>query len=428
MAGENARLTYDGREYDLPIITGTEGEKALDVSSLRRDSGMITLDQGYGNTAPCKSAVTYVDGERGVLCHRGYPIEQLVEKSSFIETAMLLIFGDLPTLDELKSFREMLTEQELLNENLLHHFDGFPPNGQPMAIISAVVNSLGSFHPDLLDINTEDEFRLAVAKILSKIRTIAAFAHCKSIGRPRMYPNPQLHFCRNFLHMMFSIPNRLYEAPDSVVSALSKFLIVHADHEQTPSSSTARMVGSTQANLFASVASGICALWGPLHGGASARILLDLENIRTGKATVASLLEDVKSGRFKLMGFGHRIYKTRDPRSDIMRKAAMDLSLDCCPDCKDLVDIAVELEETALADDYFLSRNLYPNLDFYSGIILKAIDIPLNMFPVMIAVGSTAGWIAQWYEQHRESSSRIHRPRQIYMGETMREYVPIDDR
>lgn len=425
---ETVTLEYDGKSYELPLLYSSEGLAGIDVTQLRATSGMITFDPGYGNTASCDSAITYVDGDKGILRYRGYDIEELAENSTFIEVALLLIFGELPSSEDITSFRATLSEQELLHEDLLHHFEGFPPNGAPMAILSALINSMGSYHEDLLEIESEDEFKRAVAKIISKIRTIAAFSHRKSRGLPFIYPDPNLSFCRNFMHMMFSIPYRRFETTPEMVRALSRFLIVHADHGQNTSTSAVRMVGSTQANLFASVASGICALWGPLQGGVSWKVNQTLESVRKGETSVEDIIFGVKAKRFKLMGFGHRIYKVRDPRATIMRKIAEELALSRQGEWRDLLNIAVELEEKALQDDYFVSRRLFPNLDFYSGLILKALGIPPNMYPVMIALGNVAGWIAQWYEQFEEPQGRIHRPRQIYMGLNERGYVPESER
>ncbi|NMC48010.1 MAG: citrate (Si)-synthase, partial [Desulfovibrio sp.] len=324
---QTATLTIGDTRYELPVHVGSEGEVGIDITDLRKLTGYVAYDPGYANTGSCKSAITFVDGERGILRHRGYPIEDLAERSSFIETAMLLIFGELPTAEERTALRALLSEHELLHEDLLHHFDGFPPNGEPMAILSAVINSLGSYHPELLEIANINEFRLAAAKLMSKVRTIAAFSYRKSRGLPFMYPDPELSYCRNFLHMMFSVPNRPYEPLPQAVSALSLFLIVHADHEQNCSCSTVRMVGSTQANLFASVSSGICALWGRLHGGANAAVIEMLENIRQGQFKVKDFLERVKRKEFRLMGFGHRVYRNFDPRARVLKKAAHNLLL-----------------------------------------------------------------------------------------------------
>jgi citrate synthase len=423
---ETVTLTYRGKQYELPLIQGSEDEVGIDITRLREETGLITLDPGFANTGACRSSISFVDGEKGILRYRGYPVEELAEKSSFIEICMLLIFGELPTHDELAAFRETLRNEELLHEDLLHHFDGFPPNPQPMAILSAMLNSLGGYHPDLYEIETEREFRIAAAKIISKVRTIAAFSYRKSRGLPFMYPNPKLRYCVNFLHMMFSIPNKLYNPPLGAVRALSLFLIVHADHEQNCSCSTVRMVGSTKANLFASVSAGICALWGPLHGGANAGVITMLQNLRDGNVKIKDVIEQVKQKQFRLMGFGHRIYKSFDPRAKILKKAAHNLLRNMGSN-DELLNIAQELEDAALSDDYFLERKLYPNVDFYSGIILHVLGIPVPMFPAMFAIGRMPGWIAHWYEDF-VSQTRIHRPRQIYTGATQRSYIPLEER
>lgn len=423
---ETATLTFRGNTYELPVEIGTEGEIAVDISTLRARSGLITLDQGYANTGACTSEITFVDGEKGILRFRGYPIEELAAASSFIETAMLLIFGELPTHDELVDFRAILCQEELLHEDLLHHFDGFPANPQPMAILSAVINALGSYNPELYIIGSETEFRRAAAKIMSKVRTIAAFSYRKSRGLPFMYPNPSLPYCVNFLHMMFSIPFKLYEPSRAAVKALSLFLITHADHEQNCSCSTVRMVGSTQANLFASISSGICALWGPLHGGANAGVIEMLETIRQGQINISDYIEQAKQKKIRLMGFGHRIYKNFDPRAKVLKKAAHELFASMGTQ-DPLLDIAQELEDKVLADDYFRERRLYPNVDFYSGIILRALGIPVAMYPAMFAIGRMPGWISHWYEEFK-SPLKIHRPRQIYKGAVQRDYIPLEIR
>lgn len=424
---DTATLTIDGQTYELPVIRGTEGEVAVDVSCLRSRSRVITLDQGYANTGSCYSAITFVDGEKGILRYRGYPIEQLAQHSSFVETVMLLVFGELPTREERAAFRTMLGDSALLHEDLMHHFEGFPPNGHPMAILSAVINSLGAYNPDLLDIQTEQEFRLAVAKLVSKVRTIAAFSYRKSAGLPIIYPDPSRSYCENLLHMMFSVPYKEHVPTPEAQKALSQFLLVHADHEQNCSCSTVRMVGSSEANLFASVSAGICALWGRLHGGANSAVVQMLENIRDGDFTVKDCIEKVKRKEFRLMGFGHRVYKNFDPRAKVLKDCAQNL-LSTLHIKDPFLDIAQELEEIALKDDYFLSRKLYPNVDFYSGLILRALNIPVNMFPVMFAIGRLPGWIAHWHEQHLEENTRIHRPRQIYVGPNVRDYIPMKDR
>ncbi|GAB1409598.1 citrate synthase [Desulfovibrionales bacterium] len=424
---ETATLTVGGAVYDLPVIRGSEGEIAVDVSTLRERSGIITLDPGFANTGACVSAISFVDGEKGILRYRGYPIEQLAARSSFVETAMLLIFGELPTQAERTEFGLMLGDQALLHEDLMHHFEGFPPNGHPMAILSAVINSLGAYNPDLLDIQTEKEFRQAVAKLISKVRTIAAFSYRKSIGRPIMYPDPCRSYCENFLHMMFSVPYKEHVPTPEAVQALSLFLLVHADHEQNCSCSTVRMVGSSEANLFASVSSGICALWGRLHGGANSAVVQMLQHIHEGDFTTKECIERVKRKEFRLMGFGHRVYKNFDPRAKVLKECATNL-LNTLHIQDPLLDVAQELEETALRDDFFISRKLYPNVDFYSGLILRALNIPVNMFPVMFAMGRMPGWIAHWHEQFLQPAMRIHRPRQIYTGFQERTYVPMEER
>ena len=422
-----ATLTIDGQTYELPVVRGTEGEIGVDVSALRSLSGVITLDPGYANTGSCFSAISFVDGEKGVLRYRGYPIEQLARSSSFVETAMLLVFGELPTRQERAAFRNVLGDQALLHEDLMHHFEGFPPHGHPMAILSAVINSLGSYYPELLDIETEEEFRLAVAKLMSKVRTIAAFSYRKSIGRPIIYPDPSRSYCENFLHMMFTVPYKEHVPTPEAQKALDVFLLVHADHEQNCSCSTVRMVGSSEANLFASVSAGICALWGRLHGGANSAVVHMLEHIRDGDFSVKECIEKVKRKEFRLMGFGHRVYKNFDPRARVLKECATSL-LSTMEIHDPLLDIAMELQEIALNDDFFTSRKLYPNVDFYSGLILRALNIPVNMFPVMFAMGRMPGWIAHWHEQHLEESTRIPRPRQIYVGPTQRDYILRKDR
>jgi citrate synthase len=420
-------LTFEGRSFELPVVRGTEGEIAVDVSGLRGQSGLITLDQGYANTGSCYSAITFVDGEKGILRYRGYPIEELAKFSSFVETAMLLVFDELPTAEERAAFRTMLGEQALLHEDLMHYFEGFPPNGHPMAILSAVINSLAAYSPDLMHIQTVGEFRKAVAKLISKVRTIAAFSYRKSVGLPIMYPDPSRSYCENFLHMMFSVPYREHVPTPEAQKALDVFLLVHADHEQNCSCSTVRMVGSSEANLFASISAGICALWGRLHGGANSAVVDMLEHIRDGDLTAKDCIEKVKRKEFRLMGFGHRVYKHFDPRAKVLKECATNLLATL--HIKDpLLDIAQELADIALHDDYFVSRKLYPNVDFYSGLILRALNIPVNMFPVMFAIGRLPGWIAHWHEQHMEEGTRIHRPRQIYVGPNQRVYVPMKDR
>ena len=425
--GKTAYLIIDGTTYELPVIVGSENEHAIDITSLRKETGHITYDPGFGNTGACASKITFVDGEKGILRYRGYPIEELAAQGTFIETTYLLIFGELPTRSQRQEFRDLLSEQELLHEGLRHHFEGFPSTGHPMAILSAVTNALGCYHPDLLEIDTKDDFLRAAAKIISKVRTIAAWSYRKAQGLPFMYPDPGLSYCRNFLHMMHSIPHKDFEPTDQQVRALTLFFLLHADHEQNCSTSTVRMVQSTEANLFASVSAGICALWGRLHGGANAGVVSMLEDIQSGNTTIPQYIEKVKRKECRLMGFGHRIYKSFDPRAKILRQAAHDM-LESTGYDDPMLDIALELAEAALEDEYFTERKLYPNVDFYSGIILRGLGIPVNMFPVMFAIGRMPGWIAHWNETNTDGVTKIHRPRQVYTGNEPRSYVPLDMR
>ncbi len=424
---KKATLSYDGMTIELPVIRGTEDELGVDVTMLRKETGLITYDPGFANTGSCRSSITFVNGEQGILRYRGYAIEDLARECTFVETAWLLIFGELPTQEQLYRFRDLLTDQELLHEGVRHHFEGFPTEGHPMAILSAVINSLGCYHPDLLDLDSRGSFIRATAKIISKVRTIAAWSYRKSIGQPFMYPDPNLSYCNNFLHMMFSIPNKIHEPSPEAVKALELFFTLHADHEQNCSCSTVRMVGSTQANLFASVSAGICALWGKLHGGANAGVIEMLQGIKEGEYSIQEYLEKVKNRQFKLMGFGHRIYKSFDPRAIILKNAAHNL-LATTGHKDELLDIAMDMADIALEDEYFIDRELYPNVDFYSGIILRALNIPVDMFPVMFAIGRMPGWIAHWYEDHLNPDLRISRPRQIYTGHPQRPFLPRDKR
>lgn len=414
----------EGKKVELPVKTATTGEKSIDISGLRAQTGYTVLDPGFGNTCSCESRITYVNGEKGVLLYRGLPIETVAEKMTFVETAWMLIYGRLPTLAELKQFSSLLTENELLHEGLLHHFEAFPPNGQPMSILSAVVNSLVCYSPEILENRSEDEVRNSAAAIISKVRTIAAFSYRKALGLPFVYPDPARSYCSNFLHMMFSLPYRPYQPTEEAIKALNLFLILHADHEQNCSTSTVRIVGSAQTNLFSSVASGICALWGKLHGGANVAVFEMLQHLAKGEETIPEFIERVKRKEVRLMGFGHRVYKTFDPRAKILKKAVADL-LEVEKVSDPLLDIARELEGIALNDDYFKERHLYPNVDFYSGMILRALKIPLNMFTVMFAIGRIPGWIAHWKEGN-EGVTRLVRPRQVYTGEVDVPFVPRD--
>ncbi|MHB9133689.1 MAG: citrate synthase [Armatimonadota bacterium] len=410
----------------MPVIEGSEHECAIDIARLRSQTGYITLDSGFGNTGSCTSDITFIDGDKGILRYRGYPIEELAANSSFDEVAWLLIYGQLPTPGELLAFRGLLTEHELLHEGLRHHFEGFPPNAHPMAMLSAMINASSCYHPELMENGDEEHFLKSTAKLMSKVRTIAAFSYKKTMGQPMIYPHPKKSYCRNFLHMMFSIPYEDYEPTREVMSAFIKFLILHADHEQNCSTSTVRMVCSAGANLFASIAAGVCALWGPLHGGANQAAIEMLYEIHASGESVQRVVERVKEKQFRLMGFGHRVYKAYDPRATILKNALQEM-VQRDKRADPLMDIALELEEAALTDDYFISRNLYPNVDFYSGLILRRIGIPISMFTVMFAIGRIPGWIAHWYEQ-RCTGSRIMRPRQIYTGPALRTYQPIDTR
>ena len=416
-----AKLVLDGKEHEFPLVTGSEGEVGIDIAKLRDRTGAITLDDGYGNTGACRSAITFIDGERGILRYRGYPIEALGQ-ARFTEVAHLLIYGHLPNAQELAAWREKLTRHSLIHEDLKKLFEGFPPSAHPMAILSAMVTSLSTYYPDDQDLD------LNIARLLAKAKTIAAFSHKKSIGHPFMYPINHLSYTENFLQMMFAVPAEPYQVSPAVDHALNLLLILHADHEQNCSTSTVRMVGSSGANLFASIAAGICALWGPLHGGANQAVIEMLEMIQRdggGLQKYVDLAKRKDSG-FKLMGFGHRVYKNFDPRSRILKKAADDVLAELGVS-DPMLDLARQLEEVALKDGYFIERKLYPNVDFYSGILYRAMGIPTNMFTVMFALGRLPGWIAHWREMRAEGA-RINRPRQIYVGETERPWVPVGRR
>jgi len=425
---QSAKLSLPGgKEVNLPVVVGTEDEHAVDIRALRQDSGYITLDTGYMNTGSTTSSITYLDGEQGILRYRGYPIEELAEHSNFVEVSYLLIHGKLPTPAERKTFGVALTRHSLIHEDMHNFFSGFPPTSHPMAVLSAMVTSLSAYYPDSLDRNSSMD--LHITRLLSKVRTIAAFAYKKSIGQPLMYPRNSLNYCGNFLHMMFAVPSEDYEVPPILEKAVNQLLILHADHEQNCSTSTVRMVGSSGANLYASIAAGILALWGPLHGGANQAVIEMLEEIKTSGTDYKKFLDDVKNKRDnrRLMGFGHRVYKNFDPRAKILKKMCDEVLTHM--GVKDpLLDIAKSMEEVALKDDYFVSKKLYPNVDFYSGIIYRALGIPTNMFTVMFALGRLPGWIAHWKEMVEDKDTKIGRPRQIYTGEKIRHYVPIDQR
>lgn len=426
---DKATLTVDGRQYEFDVFSGSEKERCIDITHLRKETGYITMDEGFGNTGSCSSAITFVDGDKGILRYRGYPIEELAEKASFVETAYLIVYGELPTPEQLRGFSNALREHAPLHTNLKHHFSGLPSDAPPMAILSAMLNMVSCFYPDVLEVHTRGAgFDRTAALLLSKVRTIAAWAYRMASGKPFNHPNPNLSYCANFLHMMFSEPYQEYIPSKVMEKALNLFLVLHADHEQNCSTATVRVVGSSRANLFSSVSAGVCALWGPLHGGANLAVINMLEEIRTSGRPITDYINMAKSknNTFRLMGFGHRVYKNFDPRSLILKKQVDDLLQELHKE-DPLLEIARELEVKTLQDDYFKERNLYPNVDFYSGILLRAIGIPLNMYPVMFAIGRMPGWIANWWELH-DQKQRISRPRQIYIGEKIRSYVPIEER
>ena len=420
------RLTYRGREFRLPLVAGSEGETAVDISRLRQETGLITLDPGFANTGSCRSAITFVDGERGILRYRGIPVEQLAERSTFKETAYLLINGVLPTQKEQTRFSVLLNDNSLVHEDMKIFYQNFPRSSHPMGILSAMVNALRSFYPELQ--NLEEEINITVTRLLSKVRTMAAMSYKISRGHTVVYPRPDLTYCANFLNMMFDSPVRPYEIDPDVVKALNVFLILHADHEQNCSTAAVRVVGSARVNLYAAISAGIAALWGPLHGGANQAVIETLSDIAQNKTLdrVLARARDPKDP-FRLPGFGHRVYRTYDPRARIMKRMA-DVLLDKLRISDPLLDVARQLEEIALKDPFFIDHHLYPNVDFYSGIVLRAIGIPTNMFTVMFAIGRLPGWIAQWKESMDDPDWKLCRPRQVYTGPNERPYVPIEER
>ncbi|HEX5565709.1 MAG TPA: citrate synthase [Streptomyces sp.] len=429
MSDNSVVLRYGDDEYSFPVVDSTVGDRGFDISKLRAQTGLVTLDSGYGNTAACKSAITFLDGEKGILRYRGYPIEQLAEHGTFLETAYLLINGELPTVDELAAFRNRITQHTLLHEDVKRFYDGFPRDAHPMAMLSSVVSALSTFYQDSHNPFNEEQRHISTIRLLAKLPTIAAYAYKKSVGHPVVYPRNDLGYVENFLRMTFSVPAEEYELNPVVVDALDKLLILHADHEQNCSTSTVRLVGSAQANMFASISAGISALWGPLHGGANQSVLEMLQRIQAEGGDVDSFIRRVKDREdgVRLMGFGHRVYKSFDPRAKIIKAAAHDV-LSALGKSDELLDIALKLEEHALADDYFVERNLYPNVDFYTGLIYRAMGFPTTMFTVLFALGRLPGWIAQWQEMIKDPGSRIGRPRQIYTGAVDREYVPVEQR
>jgi citrate synthase len=424
-----AKLIVDSGELELPIVVGTEEEKAVDISKLRAETGYITLDDGYVNTGSTLSAITFLDGEKGILRYRGYPVEQLAEHCDFIEVSYLLVYGELPTGAQLDDFRQKLRRHTMLHEDMRLFYDGFPRDAHPMAILSSVCGALSTFYQDSLSSKDPEQVDKSILRLIAKLPTIAAYAHKKSIGQPFVYPRNDLTYCENFLRMMFAVPTEPFEADPDFVDALNLLLIVHADHEQNCSTSTVRMVGSSDANLFASISAGICALWGPLHGGANEACVAMLTQIAREGGDVKKYVEKVKdkNSGVRLMGFGHRVYKNFDPRATIIKRAC-DKLLAKRQINDPIFEIAKELEETALRDEYFIERKLYPNVDFYSGVIYRALGIPVPMFTVLFAIGRLPGWIAHWLEMRRSPTKKICRPRQIYTGPKKRDFVAIEKR
>ena len=427
--GKKAELHYDGKRYDLPVIIGTENEIAIDISKLRKEAGIITLDKGFKNTGSTESAITFLDGEKGILRYRGYSIEDLAEKSTFLEVAFLLIYGELPNIQELDNFQNEISEHTLVHEDVRAILDGFPSKSHPMGVLSSLVSSLTAFYPKSLDPNrSAEQVNGTIIRSIAKLPTLAAWSFKNRMRQPVIYPDNSLGYCENFIRMLFSLPTVNYEVNPIITSALNKLLILHADHEQNCSAATVRIVGSSHASLYASISAGIAALWGPLHGGANQAVIEMLEQIKEDGGNVNKYVDKAKdkSDSFRLMGFGHRVYKNFDPRAKIIKKAADDVLGQLGVE-DPILDIALRLEKVALNDEYFKSRGLYPNVDFYSGIIYRALGIPTDMFTVMFALGRLPGWIAQWKEM-RENNEPIGRPRQVYIGENERMYVPIKKR
>jgi len=424
---DTVKIIFGGNTYEFPLIVGTEGEKAIDIQKMRQKTGLITYDPGFGNTGSCKSAITFMDGEKGILRYRGIPIEQLAEKASFKETAYLLINGMLPNQAELNRFSVLLNDHSLVHEDMQHFYQNFPRGSHPMGILSAMVNALRSFYPELKEV--DEEINITVTRLLAKVRTMAAMSYKISRGHKVVYPRPDLAYTANFLNMMFDSPVKPYIIDDDVVRALEVFWILHADHEQNCSTSTVRVVGSGRVNLYAAISAGISALWGPLHGGANQAVIEMLSQVHEKGIPLHRLMERAKdkTDPFRLMGFGHRVYKTYDPRAKIIKKWCHTL-INKLNISDPLLDIAMELEEIAVRDDYFIENHLYPNVDFYSGIVLKAIGFPTSMFTVLFAIGRLPGWIAQWKESTDDPDWRISRPRQIYVGTPRNDYIPLEER
>ncbi|MDW3847848.1 citrate synthase [Micromonospora aurantiaca] len=423
------KLDHPGGQLSMPVQSAVEGPAGIGVSKLLKETGMTTYDPGFVNTASCSSAITYIDGDAGILRYRGYPIDQLAEKSSFLEVSYLLIYGELPTQAQLTEFSERIRRHSLLHEEMRRFFDGFPREAHPMAVLSSAVSAISTFYQDSLDPFDSEHVEMSTVRLMAKVPTIASYAYKKSIGQPLLYPDNSLGYVENFLRMTFGVPAEPYEVDPVVARVLDMLFILHADHEQNCSTSTVRLVGSSNANLFASVSAGVNALFGPLHGGANQAVLEMLQKIQADGGDVRSFVQKVKDKQdgVKLMGFGHRVYKNYDPRAAIVKKAAQDvLGRMAKPD--PLLDLAVQLEEIALADDFFVSRRLYPNVDFYTGLIYKAMGFPTKMFTVLFALGRLPGWIAQWREMINDPETKIGRPRQIYTGATERDYVPAAQR
>ncbi len=426
---QTAKLIIDGKTFELPIVTGSEGERAIDISKLREGTAFISLDPGYANTGSCQSSITFMNGQKGILRYRGIPIEQLAEHSTFVETAYLLINGKLPSRKELTRFSMLLNDHSLVHEDMRHFFENFPRRAHPMGILSSMVNAMRAFYPEFRERSEEEEVNIAFTRLLSKVRTMAAMSYKISRGHRVVYPRHDLIYAANFLNMMFDTPVRPYEIDKDLVDALNIFWILHADHEQNCSTAAVRLVGSARVNLYAAISAGLCALWGPLHGGANQAVVEMLSDIQASGGDVKPFIDRArdKDDPFRLMGFGHRVYKTYDPRARIMKKVC-DRVLTKLKRHDPLLDIARKLEEVALKDPYFIDHNLYPNVDFYSGIVLMAMGIPLNMCTVLVAIGRLPGWISQWKESIDDPKWKLHRPRQIYTGLNKRDYVPLEER
>ncbi len=426
---DKAKLIIDDQTHELDIVVGTEGERAIDISNLRTETGLITSDSGFKSTGSTRSAITFLDGENGVLRYRGYPIEQLAEKSSFLEVAYLLIYGDLPNATELENFTYGVTRHTLIHEDMKKFYEGYPAKAHPMGILASMISALSTFYPEAQKSDlSPKEVDITVKRLIAKIATISAWSYKKSMGLPIMYPQNRLSYCGNFLHMMFALPTEDYEVNPVIEKALNTLLILHADHEQNCSTSTVRMAGSSHASLYAAISSGVCALWGPLHGGANQEVIEMLEKIQAEGGDVKKMVEKAKDkeSSFRLMGFGHRVYKNFDPRAKIIKEVCDEVLDDLGID-DPLLDIAKSLEEVALSDSYFVDRKLYPNVDFYSGILYRAMGIPTEMFTVMFSMGRLPGWIAQWKEM-RDNNEPISRPRQVYVGANERPYVDLKNR